>query len=495
MDVAKAVLALSGQSSPAVRLRGLNAMSRWHIMMAVEMFDLLIIFAAGTISYAVWVTHPGISYLNYALSVLLVALACFLSFLEGHLYEIDQLLDEARNSKSTILRWTLIFAVLAAAASLARQPLLLSRLWFCSFYVVGGVLLVAQRCVAALLIRRWVRGGNVIKSIVIAGVNDLTDQLVARFEHSQTGIRVAGVFDEALATPPAGQTRGSVRGLPILGGIDELLAFTKLSNPDLVILTLPVSEAGHLKEVIRRLRQQPLNIRIVPGEIAMDQTPSIQLSRRELPGVQLITVANRPISRAGLLVKDIIDRCAATVALTVLAPIFLVIACAIAMTSPGPVFFRQTRVGYNGREFRIYKFRTMHHEFSGSYAPTVKGDARVFQLGRWLRKSSIDELPQLINVLKGDMSLVGPRPHMVAQKVQDQCYFEEVDGYIARHRVKPGITGWAQVNGWRGPAHTLEQIQRRVEHDIYYIENWSIWLDLVILIKTVFFGFFGENAF
>ena len=137
----------------------------------------------------------------------------------------------------------------------------------------------------------------------------------------------------------------------------------------------------------------------------------------------------------------------------------------------------------------------MHHEFSGSYAPTVKGDSRVFWLGRWLRRSSIDELPQLLNVLKGDMSLVGPRPHMVAQRLQDQRYFEDVDGYIARHRVKPGITGWAQVNGWRGPAHTLEQIGQRVEHDIYYIENWSIWLDLVILIKTVVFGFFGENAF
>ena len=193
-----------------------------------------------------------------------------------------------------------------------------------------------------------------------------------------------------------------------------------------------------------------MNIRLVPGEIALDQTPSIQLSRRELPGVQLITVANRPISRAGLLIKDVIDRLAAAAALILLAPCFLVVAGAIAIASPGPVFFRQTRVGYNGREFRIFKFRTMHHEFSGSYAATVKGDSRVFWLGRWLRRSSIDELPQLLNVLKGDMTLVGPRPHMVAQRLQDQRYFEDVDRYIAWHRVKPGITGWAQVKWLAG---------------------------------------------
>lgn len=493
MELAKAALDVSGQTSPAPN-RGLGAIARWQIVMAVELFDLLIVFASGMISFQLGVTHPRLSSADYALPVLLVAVASFLSFFAGHLYDIDQLLDEARNCKSTILRWTLIFAVLAAAASLARQPFLLSRLFFGGFFVMGGALLVGERCACAVLLRKWVRGGNVIKSIVVAGVNELTEKLVARFEGGQAGIRVAGVFDAALGVP-SGPPRGIMRGLPILGGVEELLAFTRLNNPDLVVLTMPVDEAGNLKDVIRRLRQLPLNIRIVPGEIALAQTPSIRLSRRELPGVQLITVANRPISRSGLLVKEVIDRCAATVALTVLAPVFLVIAIAIALSSPGPVFLRQSRVGYNGREFRNFKFRTLHHEFTGSYTPTVKGDARVFRLGRWLRKSNIDELPQLINVLLGDMSLVGPRPHMVGQKLQDEMFFEEVDDYLARHRVKPGITGWAQVNGLRGPANALEQIQRQVEHDIYYIENWSLMLDFVILIKTIFVGFFGKNVF
>jgi exopolysaccharide biosynthesis polyprenyl glycosylphosphotransferase len=450
MELAKAALEPSVQWASIPRARGFKTVSRWQIIMRVQGFDLLIILAASAISYRMWVADPGISYCHYWFTVLLVAAACFLSCLEGHLYDIDQLLDEALNAKATILRWTLIFAVLAAVASLAREPLLLSRLWFASFYLIGGVLLVAHRCASALLIRNWVRGGNVVKSVVIAGVNDLKDKLVAKFEHGLAGIRVAGIFDMSADVRPAGQAGRSVCGVPVLGGIDDLLVFTKLTNPDLVILTLPVADTGQLKEVIRRLRQQPLNIRLVPGEIALDQTPSIQLSRRELPGVQLITVANRPISRAGLLIKDVIDRLAAAAALILLAPCFLVVAGAIAIASPGPVFFRQTRVGYNGREFRIFKFRTMHHEFSGSYAATVKGDSRVFWLGRWLRRSSIDELPQLLNVLKGDMTLVGPRPHMVAQRLQDQRYFEDVDRYIAWHRVKPGITGWAQVKWLAG---------------------------------------------
>jgi exopolysaccharide biosynthesis polyprenyl glycosylphosphotransferase len=211
--------------------------------------------------------------------------------------------------------------------------------------------------------------------------------------------------------------------------------------------------------------------------------------------VQVLAVGNRPISTLGLLMKETMDRTAAALALVLLAPLFFAIVSAIAFTSPGPVFFRQPRVGYNGRIFQIFKFRTMHHEFSGSYVPTHKNDPRVHRLGRFLRMSSLDELPQLINVLLGDMSLVGPRPHMIGQKVQNEIFFEDVEGYNARHRVKPGITGWAQINGWRGPAHSLEQIERRVEHDLYYIDNWSIWLDVVILIRTVLFGLFGENAF
>jgi exopolysaccharide biosynthesis polyprenyl glycosylphosphotransferase len=303
-------------------------------------------------------------------------------------------------------------------------------------------------------------------------------------------IHVAGIFDMD-ETPSI----WAIGGVPVRRGIDALLDFTKAARPDLVVLTVPLTETGRLQPLIERLREQRLNVRIVSGELAFRDSSNSQFSRHELPGVQLLTVGNPPISPFGLLMKEVMDRVGALLALILLAPLLFVIACGIAMSSAGPVIFRQRRMGYNKRVFRIYKFRTMHNECAGSDAGTRKGDPRVNWLGKFLRQSSLDELPQLINVLLGDMSLVGPRPHMLGQKIRDDVCFEDIDGYNARDRVKPGITGWAQINGWRGPTHSLEQIQRRVEHDLYYIENWSIWLDIVILIRTVMFGLFGENAF
>ncbi len=211
--------------------------------------------------------------------------------------------------------------------------------------------------------------------------------------------------------------------------------------------------------------------------------------------MQLIAVADRPISEFALFAKNLFDRAAALIGLAVFSPVLLICAIGISVTSPGPVFFRQKRVGYMGREFDIIKFRTMEQKFCGSDAPTSRNDRRIFKFGGLLRKTSLDELPQLINVLIGDMSLVGPRPHMLGQMVGERSFFDAVDDYANRHRVKPGITGWAQVNGWRGPTETMEQIERRVEHDIYYIENWSPMLDLAILVRTLFQGFFGKNAF
>jgi lipopolysaccharide/colanic/teichoic acid biosynthesis glycosyltransferase len=159
------------------------------------------------------------------------------------------------------------------------------------------------------------------------------------------------------------------------------------------------------------------------------------------------------------------------------------------------VLFRQKRIGYREREFDIFKFRTMHAVDQPEKHLTQRNDPRVFKFGSLLRKTSLDELPQLLNVLKGDMSLVGPRPHMPEARAAGLLYFKAVNDYADRHRVKPGITGWAQVNGWRGPTETIEQIERRVEHDVYYIENWSLMFDCIIIVETIFFGFGGKNAF
>ena len=211
--------------------------------------------------------------------------------------------------------------------------------------------------------------------------------------------------------------------------------------------------------------------------------------------ISLIAGQDGPIANSNSVLKGLFDVSVAFLALLLLSPLLLICAIGIKFSSPGPVLFRQTRIGYKGLEFNILKFRTMHHGFCGSSRPTARDDNRIFQFGRVLRRLSLDELPQLINVVKREMSLVGPRPHMLGQEVDGCDFFEAVNEYAGRHRVRPGITGWAQVNGWRGPAETIEQIKNRVSCDLYYIENWSFGLDAVILLKTVLGGFCGKNAY
>jgi Undecaprenyl-phosphate glucose phosphotransferase len=465
-------------------------LTRWRLMMAVQFLDIAIIVALALLLYPVANGHYSGIPLRYLVGAGAIAVLCHFMFAQAHLYQIDALLDETRTIKALVIRWTLVFLVLAAAAALVRQPDYFSRIWFIAFYLGGVATLAAQRSIVALLIRQWIRAGFVTQSVVLVGHNELAEALVARLEKNNSGIRVAGVFDDRGERLP-----GDLRGVPAMGSVDDLLEYSKHHTVDLVVLTLPITATERMNRVIGKLRHQPLAIRVLPGAIGLDMISPMRLSRNELPGVQLIAVADRPMSEFALFIKGAIDRVAAGLACLVLLPVFFVIAAGIAMSSPGPVFFRQLRVGYRGRMFWIYKFRTMHAADQPHTRLTQRDDPRIFPFGSILRKLSLDELPQLLNVLLGDMSLVGPRPHMPEARAAGKLYFEAVNEYAGRHRVKPGITGWAQINGWRGPTETLEQIERRVEFDIYYIENWTLMFDIVILLRTVLVGFAGKNAF
>jgi exopolysaccharide biosynthesis polyprenyl glycosylphosphotransferase len=202
--------------------------------------------------------------------------------------------------------------------------------------------------------------------------------------------------------------------------------------------------------------------------------------------VPFLDVFDRPLTEWGKIIKAVEDKIIASLAVVALSPVMLLVALAIKLDSKGPVLFKQKRFGFNNELIEVFKFRSMYHESSDVDAARLvtKGDLRVTRIGRFLRKSSLDELPQLFNVLRGELSLVGPRPHATKAKAADKLYNDVVDGYFARHRVKPGITGWAQINGWRGETDTAEKLQRRVEHDLYYIENWSLMFDLYILWRT-----------
>jgi Undecaprenyl-phosphate glucose phosphotransferase len=475
-------------------------LTRWRISAAVQIFDVAVVIGIALLLYPIAQGYPHVMSLRYIIGASAIALFCHFLFAQGHLYQIDTLIDETRAIRSIMVRWSLLFLGFAAASTLVHAPDLFSRTWFVCFYVGGAAALAGERSFVALRIRQWIRRGYITQSIVIVGHNDLAEALISRLDKNSSGIRVVGLFDDLADRPVPATVSGEtasrhLRGVPALGNVDDLLEYSKHNAVDLVILTMPISATDRMNYVIGRLRHQPLAIRVLPGEIGLDRVSPMRLSRNELPGVQLIAVADRPMSDFALFIKGAIDRLSAAIALLILLPVFLAIGCGIAMSSPGPIFFRQLRIGYRGRMFWIYKFRTMNVSEQPNVMLTQRNDKRVFPFGAVLRKLSLDELPQLINVLIGDMSLVGPRPHMPQARAAGKLYFEAVNEYAGRHRVKPGITGWAQINGWRGPTETIEQIERRVEHDIYYIENWSLMFDVVILLRTVLVGFMGKNAF
>ena len=216
-----------------------------------------------------------------------------------------------------------------------------------------------------------------------------------------------------------------------------------------------------------------------------------------LGGVPLLDAFARPLSGWGGIVKEVFDRICAAILVVLLAPVFAAVAIMVRLDSPGPVLFRQPRYGFNNQMIEVLKFRSMYHGDTDRFAERLvtRNDARVTRVGRFIRRTSLDELPQLFNVLKGELSLVGPRPHALQARAADTLYEEVVEGYLARHRVKPGVTGWAQINGWRGETDTAQKVERRVEHDLYYIESWSLWLDIKILIRTPLALIVGDNAY
>jgi Undecaprenyl-phosphate glucose phosphotransferase len=243
-----------------------------------------------------------------------------------------------------------------------------------------------------------------------------------------------------------------------------------------------------------QLATTPVRICLAPDLIGFEFP---KRSYTQVADVPTLLLFDRPISGWSYVFKAVEDYVLALLALIFFAPLLLLVALAIKLESPGPVFFKQQRMGFNNKLFEIWKFRTMCTDLADPdcEVQTTRNDSRVTRVGRFLRRSSLDEFAQLFNVLRGDMSLVGPRPHALETKAEGCLFAEVVDHYVARHKVKPGITGWAQVNGWRGETRTIEDIEKRVEYDLYYIENWSVWFDLVIILKTFVVVFSTKNAY
>jgi Undecaprenyl-phosphate glucose phosphotransferase len=262
-----------------------------------------------------------------------------------------------------------------------------------------------------------------------------------------------------------------------------------------VIFSLPISAENRILQMLKKLWVLPVDIRLAAHTNKLQFRPR---SYSYIGSVPVLDVADRPIADWDVVMKWLFDKAIGGIALLCALPVMAIVALAIKLDSKGPVLFKQKRYGFNNDLIEVYKFRSMYTDMADTAAAKLvtKDDPRVTRVGRFIRKTSLDELPQLLNVVtKGNLSLVGPRPHAVSAKAESRLYDEAVDGYFARHRVKPGITGWAQINGWRGETDTQEKIQKRVEHDLYYIENWSVRLDFKIMWLTLVRGFFHKHAY
>ena len=394
-------------------------------------------------------------------------------------YELTHYLSFSPHARRVFAYWNITFVALLAVAFVTRALEDYSRASMILFYLAGVPIIVLTRYALVSIVILGSRVGLVTaQRVFLIGSSDDISAFVRRYQPWNFGLRTVGAAPltrlDALATPQE-------RAQALAADLRHAINGARLLNPDAVYIVTPWSETGTIDTCVDEFLKMPVEIHLGPERI-LDRFDSVRIAKHgSMASLQL---TRAPLSWSERLLKRIFDVVIAAGILIVLSPLLTVTALLILLESGRPMLFLQRRYGFNQQEFRIIKFRTMTTLDDGDVVPQARrDDPRVTPLGRLLRRWNIDELPQLINVLKGDMSLVGPRPHALSHNRE---YEQKIALYARRHNVLPGITGWAQVNGFRGETDTDEKMQRRVECDLHYIDNWSLWLDLRILLLTLF---------
>jgi len=381
-----------------------------------------------------------------------------------------------------------ICGVLSWGEPWREQPVLR---WLIAWSAWSGTAAFAVHAAAQPLLQRWRAASLTGHRIAIVGSGEPARRLMEWLQTNAADVvQVVGIFDDRRGREP---DRVGLSHL-IRGTTGDLIEYYRQAPLDKIIIALPHHAEERLLTILQRLKQLPVDISLAPDLVGF-RVPEV--SAAEMAGLQMMSLAQRPLRASQRFIKDIFDRAIAGLLLLTLSPLLLAVALGVKLSSPGPVFFRQERHGLGNRVIHVLKFRSMRTDMQdvGGAQQTRRNDPRVTPLGAFIRRTSLDELPQLINVLKGDMSLVGPRPLPIQMRIQDRLNYEIVAEYAFRHRVKPGITGWAQIKGHRGAVDTAEGLQSRVAYDLYYIDHWSLWLDFKILLMTGAVCAFGKNAF
>ncbi len=420
----------------------------------------------------VWWYYPAIILGGSLMAVVLLELT--------DSYQMATLRKPLGHLDTLLLVWAGNFALMSLAGFFLKVSTDFSRVWFAGWFVSGLVLFLALRFVVARLVRRWARNGVMERRAVIVGGGKSAETLIRAIERQPyNDIRICGIFDDRddRRSPPV------VAGYPKLGTIAELTTFARIARVDMLIVSLPITAEKRVLSMLKKLWVLPVDIRLSAHSAELHFRPR---AYSYIGSVPMLDIFDRPIHDWDSVAKRAFDIIFSLIGIIVFSPVMLFTALAIKLDSKGPVLFKQKRHGFNNEVIEVYKFRSMYVDQCDPTAKqaVTRNDPRVTRVGRFIRKASIDELPQFFNALMGTLSLVGPRPHAVAAQSHNLLYTEVVDGYLARHKVKPGVTGWAQINGWRGEMDTDEKIRKRTEFDLYYIENWSLWFDLKILLLT-----------
>jgi len=458
----------------------------------VRMAEFALVVLVGLAIYAAYLPSGAGLIWRYLLAILSIAVLSTLAFQTADIYQIQAFRGHEKQYMRLASAWSVVFLIVIGASFFAKAGEMFSRVWLGGFYVCGLAALVISRKLLFLLVRKWTHEGRLTRRTVIVGGGDAGAHVIDELNHQKdAGVEIIGLFDDR------GDERSSAdcAGQRKLGPVDDLVEFARRTRVDLVIFSLPISAENRILQMLKKLWVLPVDIRLAAHANKLRFRPR---SYSYIGKVPVLDIFDRPIADWDVVMKWLFDKVVGGLLLLLVLPVMAVVAIAIKLDSRGPVLFKQKRYGFNNDLIGVYKFRSMYVAETDAKADKLvtKDDPRVTRVGRFIRKTSLDELPQLFNVVfKGDLSLVGPRPHAVNAKAEARLYDEAVDGYYARHRVKPGITGWAQINGWRGETDTQEKIQKRVEHDLYYIENWSVLFDLYIVLHTPYALFKTENAY
>lgn len=406
-------------------------------------------------------------------------------------YDIDAQFSLRRAWQRVLTTWVTVALFMITLGFLLKSSDVVSRAWALGWFGGGAVALLTVRAGSTMWVRRLKNRGTFNQRVAIFGAGQQGTRFANYVQsHDRLTITLVGFFDDRTD----GRVPSVAANVPVLGNLSALVSMIRDGRIDQVVVALPWSAEDRLQQVVSRLALTPVKIRLAPdlASFAFARRPLVLLG--EMP---VMTLFERPISGMDAAVKSIEDKVLTVLILALIWPLLILIAVAIKLDSPGPVFFRQPREGFNNQTFRVFKYRSMHQDHAEieRIHQASRGDPRITRVGRLLRRTSLDELPQLFNVLKGDMSLVGPRPHAASTRAGGRLFSDVVASYAARHKVKPGITGWAQVCGWRGETDTEVKLVKRFEHDLYYIENWSLPFDFYILFRTIGSVLLQRNAF